>query len=548
MNRMNIIVSTIAVGLLAGCCGYCCKCRPPRHVDQEGFVWGDGSVVEKEAPSEYYIIRYDYLTPTNLPNYRRMLQKRNFVELRQLKDSVVEVVDGERREIKGKRLPGRNWRQWINECADNVRVKFVDEDYDLAAEGRKECPEGYAPLFNGKDFSGWKGLVQNKAGFNMPHCRRAMIPEVRWGYEAEGMKAMKEHWSVRDGVMFFDGKKGGYNITPEKQYGNFEVLVDWRLLRVYGDSGFYLRGLPQIQIWDPTMWNGLGSGGIWNNTTALFNATTREDRPIGDWNTFRIRIVGNRTWVWFNGVLVTDGVEYQNRYHPDKPIPLIDNFELQCHGDPVEFRNLFIKELPEAPEDIPDPEKAVRGEQIDLLKDGLAGWEATDPKAKMGWSVKGGELVNYVTDDPSKNLRGGSGGTHLKTKREDFYDFDLSYDAYVGKKCNSGVYLRGRYEIQVNDSYGRKPDTHNMGCLYDLIAPSVSAEKPAGEWQHVDLTIYKRHLTVALNGVKIIDNRPIAGVTPGAIDGDEFVPGPILLQGDHSNVTFRNMVLTPILK
>jgi hypothetical protein len=87
-----------------------------------------------------------------------------------------------------------------------------------------------------------------------------------------------------------------------------------------------------------------------------------------------------------------------------------------------------------------------------------------------------------------------------------------------------------------------------MGALYDLIEPSVSAEKKAGEWQHVDITLYKRHLTVTLNGVKIIDNKPIPGVTPGAIDGDESVPGPILLQGDHSNASFKNMILTPIIK
>lgn len=116
----------------------------------------------------------------------------------------------------------------------------------------------------------------------------------------------------------------------------------------------------------------------------------------------------------------------------------------------------------------------------------------------------------------------------------------------MSKNCNSGVYLRGRYEIQVIDSCGREPDCHNMGALYDLITPSVAAERPAGEWQHVDLTLYRRHLTVTLNGVKIIDNKPVPGVTPAAIDGDEFAAGPILLQGDHSNASFRNMVLTPI--
>lgn len=209
---------------------------------------------------------------------------------------------------------------------------------------------------------------------------------------------------------------------------------------------------------------------------------------------------------------------------------------------------MFIRELPEAAEDRPDPSAAVRGERIDLLAKGMDGWKAVDPKLNMGWSVKDGVLSNFVTDDPQKTSRGGSGGTHLATKLEDFFDFDLSYDVLVPAKCNSGVYLRGRYEIQVCDSFGRKPDCHTMAALYDLVAPVVSAEKPAGEWQHVDLTLYKRHITVSLNGVKIIDNAPVAGVTPAAIDGNEFVPGPILLQGDHSNASFRNMILTRIVK
>lgn len=87
-----------------------------------------------------------------------------------------------------------------------------------------------------------------------------------------------------------------------------------------------------------------------------------------------------------------------------------------------------------------------------------------------------------------------------------------------------------------------------MAALYDLLAPTHAAERPAGEWQHVDLTLYKRHLTVTLNGVKIIDNQPVAGVTPAALDGNESVPGSLLLQGDHSNASFKNMILTKIVK
>lgn len=526
---------------LAGCC--LVDFGPTR--DHEGFLWTNGGL-KIEPVGDNYVIRYETAScePFQEAWRKRVPQRWVFVEIRQINGKVEEIRDGKWR-VRDGFQPGCNWRKWVEHSSRNVRVKFVGTDYDVAADGRRRAPEGFVSLFNGKDLSGWKGLVR-KDGFERPDVRRAMIPEKRWKYEAEGKTAMEEHWCVRDGALVFDGSLGGYNIAAERQYGNYEVLVDWRLLRVGGDSGFYLRGVPQVQIWDPDMWDGIGSGCIWNNETEPFDTLVCADHPIGDWNNCRMKIVGDRVWVWLNGRKVVDGVVYQNSRQKGMPIPLIDNFELQCHGDPVEFRNVFIRELPE--EDVPDLSAARRDERIDLMAGGLAGWEATDPQALMGWDVKDGVLVNHVTDHPEKMLRGGSGGTHLRTKRADFYDFDLSYDVLLGEKCNSGVYLRGRYEIQANDSYGRQPDSHNMGALYDLITPCVSAEKPAGEWQHVDLTLYRRHLTVFLNGVKIIDNKPIAGVTPGAIDGNEFVPGPILLQGDHSNISFKNMVLTPIVR
>ena len=516
--------------------------------DAEGFTYMDGSRVATSAPSEYYVIRYEYPDSEPFEGGRKRLGTHwLFTEVRQLKDSVTVVTDGVLKEMT-RRVAGVNWRQWLSSGARNVRIKFVDENYTLAADGKEDAPAGFTSLFNGKDLTGWRGC-STEDRFNDSRVRRAMIPEERWAHQARADELMKKHWHVRDGVLFFDGLNGGYSIAAEKDYANVEIIADWRLLRVYGDSGFYMRSMPQVQIWDPNMWNGLGSGGIWNNSTALFAATECADNPIGDWNRCRMRMVGSRISVWLNGVKVVDEVEYQNCRARGKPIPLCDRFELQCHGDPIEFRNIFVKELPEDPADIPDPSKAVRGEKIDLLADGMAGWEMTDPNARMGWSVKDGVLSNDTGIDPEKTSRGGAGTTSLKTTRADFYDFDLSCDVLVPKKCNSGIYLRGRYEIQVLDSFGRgKTDCHFMGALYDLIEPSASAEKPAGEWQHLDMTLYKRHLTVVLNGIKIIDNQPVAGVTPGAIDGDEFVPGPILLQGDHSNASFKNVFLTPILK
>jgi len=185
------------------------------------------------------------------------------------------------------------------------------------------------------------------------------------------------------------------------------------------------------------------------------------------------------------------------------------------------------------------------GAPIDLLADGLNGWVGMSEKGTFGWKFKGGILSNEIGLKPDGSWKGG--GINLMTKRADFFDFNLSYDVRMPKKSNSGVYLRGRYECQVYDTYGQPVDRHNMAAYYGRVAPSVAAEKPAGEWQHVDVTLYKRHLTVILNGVKIIDNAPVTGVTGGAIDAKETVPGPIYLQGDHSDADFKNMILRPVI-
>ena len=202
------------------------------------------------------------------------------------------------------------------------------------------------------------------------------------------------------------------------------------------------------------------------------------------------------------------------------------------------------KRIPALPP-APDRDKAVYGAPIDLLAGGVCDWEPMG-RNYNGWTLKDGVLSNRIKRKPDGKPDGH--GANLKTKRADFFDFKLSYDVKVLPNCNSGVYLRGIYEIQVLDSYGKKVDCHNMAAFYGRITPRVAAEKPANEWQHVDVMLYKRHVTVVLNGVNIIDNQPVLGCTGGAITSDEFVNGPIYLQGDHSDADFRNMVLTPIVK
>ncbi|MEZ5385762.1 MAG: DUF1080 domain-containing protein [Prosthecobacter sp.] len=206
-------------------------------------------------------------------------------------------------------------------------------------------------------------------------------------------------------------------------------------------------------------------------------------------------------------------------------------------GEPAAFTGLRIPDLPPAP----DLSKVKFGEPIQLFngKD-LTGWTLIK-SADNGWSMVDGVLQNRVVKEKDKHFG------NLRTDAE-FEDFNLTTEVRTQEGSNSGIYLRGIYEVQIMESFGQPLDSHHMGALYSRITPSVAAEKPVGEWQTLDITLVDRHLTVILNGQKIIDNQPVLGCTGGALTSDEFKPGPILLQGDHTNVDYRNMVLRPVLK
>jgi len=210
--------------------------------------------------------------------------------------------------------------------------------------------------------------------------------------------------------------------------------------------------------------------------------------------------------------------------------------------DSTAFTGTKLPPVPPAP----DLSKVKLGEPVVLFngKD-LTGWKLINEKQVNGFKVIDGVLVNDPVQPGEDGKRISYG--NIMTDRE-FEDFNLKLEVNVPEGSNSGVYLRGMYEIQVFDSYKKPLDSHNMGALYSRITPSVNAEKPAGEWQSLDITLCDRYLTVILNGVNIIDNQPVYGPTGGAIKSDVFAPGPVYLQGDHGKVSYRNIVLTPILK
>jgi hypothetical protein len=173
------------------------------------------------------------------------------------------------------------------------------------------------------------------------------------------------------------------------------------------------------------------------------------------------------------------------------------------------------------------------GEPIELFngKD-LTGWKPRHPGGKGAWQVKDGLLMNAAAGDD------------LRTEKA-FTDFRLLAEFRYPRGSNSGIYLRGRYEVQIEDDFGQEPDSHGIGGVYGFLTPSVNAARRAGEWQTLDITLVGRVVTVLLNGERIIDRQTIPGITGGALDSDEGAPGPILLQGDHGPIDFRKVTLTP---
>lgn len=164
---------------------------------------------------------------------------------------------------------------------------------------------------------------------------------------------MRKHWKVVDGAIFYGGggKNTTLNLCTTKDYGDFELFIDWKIKKA-GDSGIYLRGSPQVQIWDSTFENywkmgaKKGSGALWNNKVNPRFPLVRADNPIGEWNTFHIRMVGEKVTIKLNGKLIVDNASMENFWERDKPIYTRGAIELQNHNNPIWFRNIYLREIP----------------------------------------------------------------------------------------------------------------------------------------------------------------------------------------------------------
>jgi 3-keto-disaccharide hydrolase len=220
---------------------------------------------------------------------------------------------------------------------------------DKAGPNDNKPPAGFTALFNGKDLTNWKGVVPINQ-------RKGTQEEMDKRQKAADAKALP-HWKVVDGILTYDGK--GDSLQTARDYGDFELLIDWKI-DMNGDSGIYLRGQPQVQIWDSDNSPGArgedkhsGSGGLWNNPVPKGAdpksvgkmPLKKADKPLGEWNTFRIIMRGDNVTVYLNGELVVDNKPLANYWEKGKPLPATGPIELQHHGDKLWFKNIYIKEL-----------------------------------------------------------------------------------------------------------------------------------------------------------------------------------------------------------
>ncbi|MBS0261843.1 MAG: DUF1080 domain-containing protein [Planctomycetes bacterium] len=285
-------------------------------------------------------------------------------------------------------------------------------------------PAGFRALFNGRDLTGWYGLN--------PHNLTGLTGDKKDAKLAEERQEFPKHWRIENGELVNDGH--GPYATTEVELGDIELLIDYKTVPM-ADSGIYLRGLPQVQIWDwnqpydlknPTRKPHLGSGGLFNNTpgTSGRDPSVKADRPFGEWNQFRIRQVGDRTWVWLNGQLVVDDAPLENYSAPGQAIPEKGPIHLQTHGGEIRWRNIFVRDIgPAEGRQIlaaADLEKKARLAQgLTLHASFDQGLEADFSRGDRQCYLQGSQLVAAVPNEEVQLVPAGGrfgGGLHFTKK------------------------------------------------------------------------------------------------------------------------------------
>ena len=364
-----------------------------------------------------------------------------------------------------------------------------------------EAPPGFTPLFNGKDLTGWHGYNPHSVTKLTGEKMDAMLKKMR--------EEFPQHWYVKDGEILNPGT-GAY-ATTDQDYGDIELVLEYNMAPK-GDSGVYLRAVPQVQIWDPTDEKAfkhgaqLGSGALWNNSPGKpgKDPLVLADKPAGEWNTLRILMVGARVSIWLNGKQTVDHATLENYYDRKAALPAKGPICLQTHGAPIRWRNIAVREI--------------AGDEANriLASHGKAGYKSIfNGKDFTGWA---GPVENFEVADGAIRCKTGKGGTPYYN--QDLTDFANRLEFKLPSGGNNGLALRypgkgntayeGMCELQVlDDNYDKvkgKIDPRQVhGSAYGMVAAQRGYQRPIGEWNFQETTVIGSTIKVELNGFIILE-------------------------------------------
>jgi HEAT repeat protein len=428
----------------------------------------------------------------------------------------------------------------------NKAVKIITgpESYYIKANINKyieSLPDdpGFLPMFNGVDLTGWKGFVAD------PIKKAGMKEKELAKLQAKANMNMLNNWGVKDGMITFSGS--GENLLSEKEYSDFELIVNWKISK-NGDSGIYLRGSPQVQIWDPTSGveaTKVGSGGLYNNQVNESKPLKVADNPVGEWNTFRIIAIGDRVTVYLNGELVVNNVVFENYWDRSCPIFPTGTIELQAHGTDLAFKDIYVREIIGS-EALITPEEKAEGFVSLFNGKNLDGWV--------------GNKTDYMAEDGNIIIQpnNGEGGGNLYTEKE-YSDFDFRFEFQLTPGANNGLGIRAPLdgdaayvgmELQILDNtaeiYSQLKPYQYHGSVYGVIPAKREFLKPVGEWNYEEVIAKGSHIKIILNGTVIVDGDILEASKNGTADGQEHPgllreKGHIGFLGHGSVVKFRNI-------
>jgi hypothetical protein len=419
-------------------------------------------------------------------------------------------------------------------------------------------PLGFVALFNGHDLSGWRGWDIHEKGMSPQKFASLSMTEQTAKVAAWSADAAK-HWHAENGELINDGH--GAFLTTDRDYGDIELLVEYKTVPL-ADSGIYLRAAPQVQIWDYTekakfnLGADKGSGGLWNNSKGApgKDPLVLADKPFGEWNSFRIIQVGERTTVYLNGKLVVDHARLENTYWTKDrkaPLPRTGPILLQTHGGEIRWRNLYVREIPSA------EANAI------LAKHGDEGFQSVFNGHDLdGWA---GPVDNYQVQDGAILCKPHKGGV-LYTKAE-YGDFVARAEYRLPPAGNNGFAIRypgdpsgktdtayqGMCEIQVLDDtspqYAKLDPRQYNGSAYGMVPSHRGYLRPVGEWNFEEITVKGSTIKVELNGTLILDC-DLSKVTEYKDNhkhpGKDRTSGHFGFAGHNDPVAFRNVRIKPL--